>query len=188
MENRHGQWLKSIPLAAFKSQQAMAEELGMNQPAIAALKSGQRGLSVDAARKVAARSGEKPATVYIESQIASLKHRTTVTKSISGAGILGSCQHVMRNITTKFRDEEIDQRDPAFRAAAENLKKIAVAALEMAGPDDGDVETVHTIGDSVEATLKKTLNAHDRRVEWDAHGRAMPEAQKIEGDAFGRAI
>ncbi len=178
-----------IPAAAFKSQTDLAEELGTHQETLAAIKSGSRGMSVDLARRVAAKSGGKAATVYLESQIASLKHKA-VTKSITPAGVLGSAQHIMRNITKGFRDEEIDAKDPAFREAAENLKKIALAALDLADKEgdksmSGDAATnpnpepVYATGDSVAAATK---------TERDAHGRVIPEGEKVERDVQGRRI
>ncbi len=187
--NSKNQPFGGIPAAAFKSQTELAEELGTHQPTIAAIKSGAQGMSVDLARRVAAKSGGKAATVYLESQIASLKHKA-VTKSITKAGVLGSAQHIMRNITKGFRDDEIDPKDPSFVAAAEQLRKIALAALDLADKEGNksmggspatnpNPNPVHATGVSVAPALKSSR---------DAHGRVIPEGEKIERDAFGKRI
>jgi hypothetical protein len=84
----------------------------------------------------------------------------------------------MRAIKGQFRDSEFDRRDAEFVAAAERLRQIAVAALDMADKDEY-MEPTNATGDSVEVALKSTR---------DAHGRATSEGPAIERDAFGRAV
>lgn len=179
--NRHGMAFGGIPAASFKNARELADEIGTHPETIAAVKSGQRGLSVDTARKVAARSGEHAPTLYIESQIASLS-RKTATKSISKTGVLTSVEHIMRNISSKgFLPSEIQAaaKDPAFRTAAENLRKIALAALDLADKE-GDRSMGPTAGSpNVEPVATKTAR--------DAHGRRVPEGEPVRRDAYGRA-
>ncbi len=177
-----------IPAASMKSHKELAGELGTHRETITAIKSGGRGMSVDLARRVAAKSGEKAATVYLRSQIASLKVRAA-TKALSRTGTLGSAQVVMKNLTTKFRDEEIDRSDPQFKKAALELKAIAEAALDLAeahgesmGGDaatNPNPETVYATGASVAPALKSTR---------DAQGVRIKDGERVERDAQGRRI
>ncbi len=176
-ENRHGQWLKNIPQAAYKSQQELAEELGTQQQVIAAIKAKDRGLSPQNARKVAQLSGGKAGNLYLESQVESLKMKAAL-KRVSPQGTLHSCETIMRAIKGEFRPEELDVKSAEFRKAAEQLKKIASAALDLADNSE-NVEPVHATGDSVAPALKS------RR---DSHGRVIPEGDSIERDAMGRRI
>ncbi len=187
MENRHGKWLKNVPLAAFKSQAELAEDLGTQQQVIAAIKAKDRGLSPANARKVAELGGGKAGNLYLESQVESLKMKTAL-KRVSPNGTLHSCETIMKAIKGDFRPDELNVKDPAFRAAAEQLKKIATAALDLAddtdesmGPKAGspNVEPLHATGDSVAPALKSQR---------DPFGRAMPEGEKVERDGYGKRI
>jgi plasmid maintenance system antidote protein VapI len=164
-----------IPAAALKSQQELAGELGTQQQVVSAMKSGQRGVSAEIARRIATKSGEKAGTVYLTSQVASLKHKLA-TKTISPDGVLNSATQIMRTITKGLRDEELDRRDPAFLAAAEQLKKIAEAALDMSQGEY--VEPTYATGDSLTPALKSR----------DAHGKAVKGAPAIERDGYGKAV
>jgi len=168
-----------VPAAALKNNRQLAEELGLHRETVVAVKSGRRGLSVDASKLVAAKSGEKPALVYLQSQIASLQARAA-TKALSPTGTLGGAQVVMKNLTTKFRAEEIDAKDPAFREAAENLKRIALAALDLSDKA-GDKSMGPAAGSpNVEPVAVKSSR--------DAHGRAIPQDEPIERDAHGKRL
>lgn len=123
-----------IPAAAYQSQRELAENLGIHRETVTAVKTGKRGLSVDNSKAVAEKSGDKPATVYLTSQVESLKSKLA-KKAITPAGVLGSATHMMRNLTIKFTHDQIDRSDPDFRRAALELKALAAAALDLSEAD-----------------------------------------------------
>jgi hypothetical protein len=111
------------------------------------------------------------------------------TKSMSEAGFMGSCQHVMRNITNQFYDHEMRaaRKDEAFIAAATRLRELLLRALDLVsepqqmGPVAGSGNSqgpTYATGDSVAPALKSR----------DAHGKAMNNDtdEKIERDGYGR--
>lgn len=157
-------------ILTMKSSKEIADDLGTHRQTVEAVTKGERGMSVELARKVAAKSRTSPATEYLTSQVAALRVKTA-RKSMTPAGVLGSCQHAMRNLSGKFRDEEIDRSDPEFVKAAEALRDIALTALDQTGGDAQD--------DDVEAATKSTR---------DAHGRKIPEGGKAERDGYGRHV
>lgn len=170
-----------------KTQQQIAESLGTGKSAVVAMKNHNRGASVEVAKKAAAVTGAAPATIFLTTQVASLQKRIA-TKAIRDENILGACQSIMKGINGSFRDSEFDRRDEEFIAAAENLKKIAVAALDLADNTDASMggkaatreytEPTNATGDDVSVALKSR----------DAHGRNVTEGKPIERDAFGRVI
>jgi hypothetical protein len=171
-----------------KTQQEIAESLGTGKSAIVGMKNHSRGASVQVAKKAAATTGQKPANIFLTSQVAALEKKIT-TKSIKDENVLGACQSIMRAIKGQFAAKDFDRRDAEFVAAAERLRDIAVAALDMAdsqdksmGPAAGslnDAGVVHHVGDSVAPALKSTR---------DAHGKAIPEGETVDRDAYGRRI
>lgn len=160
-------------IGTMKSSKEIADELGTHRQTVEAVTKGERGMSVDLAKKVAAISGTSPAKEYLTSQVAALRVKVAA-KSMTPAGVLGSCQHAMRNLSGKFRDEEIDRSDPEFVKAAEALRDIALTALDQTGGDEKDAQD-----DDVEAATKSTR---------DAHGRKIPEGGKAERDGYGRHV
>jgi hypothetical protein len=95
----------------------------------------------------------------------------------------------MAAIKGEFRPDELNVKDPAFRAAAEQLKKIAVAALDLAdntdegmGPKAGspNVEPVNDVNSGVTAVAAKSQR--------DPFGKAIPNVGYIERDGFGKRI
>jgi hypothetical protein len=172
-----------------KTQQEIAESLGTGKSAIVGMKNHTRGASVQVAKKAAATTGQKPANIFLTSQVAALEKKIT-TKSIKDENVLGACQSIMRAIKGQFAAKDFDRRDAEFVAAAERLRDIAVAALDMAdsmGPKAGgatDLGYPHAEGDSVAPALKTATKGHTR----DLHGRAVPQDEAIERDAFGRAV
>ncbi len=169
-----------------KTQDEIADHLGTGKSAIVGMKNHSRGASVNVAKKAAATTGQKPANIFLTSQVAALEKKIT-KKQIKDENVLGACQSIMRAIKGQFRSDEFDRRDEEFKAAAEMLRLIAVAALDMAepksmGPAAGspnDTGYPKATGDSTAVATKSTR---------DAHGKAIPEGEKIERDAFGRAI
>jgi transcriptional regulator with XRE-family HTH domain len=160
-----------------KTQQEIAESLGTGRSAVVAMKNHSRGASVQVAKKAAATTGQSPANIYLTSQVAALQKRIS-TKAIKDENVLGACQSIIGAIKGQFRSDEFDRSDPEFIRAAENLKAIAEAALDMA-PTDGNGEPVNSTGDSVAAALKGQR---------DLNGKAIPEGDKIERDAHGRRV
>jgi plasmid maintenance system antidote protein VapI len=175
-----------IPAADY-SVKGLADELGTHQQTIVAIKSGRRALSVDLARKIAVKSGEVPATLYLTSQIAAIKNKVK-TKAMTPKGSLVAAEQVMRAIKGQFYRHEIDRSSAEFQKAAEELRAIAVAALDMSedesegmGPKAGSpsAEPVNTTGDSTAVATKSR----------DAHGKAMRDTgEKIERDGYGRRV
>jgi hypothetical protein len=143
------------------------------------MKNHTRGASVQVAKKAAATTGQKPANIFLTTQVAALEKKITM-KGIKDENVLGACQSIMRAIKGQFRDSEFDRRDDEFTASAERLRQIAVAALDMADRDAANeyMEPTRGTGASVEVALKGR----------DLHGKAIPEGEKIERDAYGRAI
>ncbi len=160
-----------------KTQDEIAESLGTGRSAIVGMKNHTRGASVQVAKKAAGATGQKPASIFLTTQVAALETRIS-RKQIKDENVLGAAQSIMRAIKGQFRDSEFDRRDAEFVAAAERLRQIAVAALDMADKDEY-MEPTNATGDSVEVALKSTR---------DAHGRATSEGPAIERDAFGRAV
>jgi hypothetical protein len=180
-------------LMRAKTQKEIAEHLALkdgSQGSVSRFKSGERGFSPEISRKIAFKTGENAPTLYLTSQLASMEQKAA-TKSISEAGWFGSAQTVMRNITQKFRPDELRaaKKDPEFTEAATRLRELLLRALDLIaepqqfGPVAGSGNSqgpTYTGGDSVEAALKSR----------DAHGKAMNNDTnlKIERDGFGRRI
>lgn len=183
MPDRSNFW-KNVPAAAFKNMAEISRETGMREPAVFAVKSGDRGLSADNARKVAEMDGDKREAGYLflASQTAALKKKIE-TKKITDEGVLRSAGGIMATSTRGFRPDEVNRADPDFRKVVLELKAIAETALEMV-PAGGDTEPVHATGDSVAPALKTATKSHTR----DAHGKAIPEGDRIERDAYGQAL
>jgi hypothetical protein len=171
-----------------KTLDEIADHLGTGKSAIVAIKNHTRGASVQVAKKAAATTGQKPANIFLTSQVAALEKKIT-TKAIKDENVLGACQSIMRSIRGQFAAKDFDRRDVLFVAAAERLRDIAVAALDMAdsqdksmGPKAGspnDTGYPRAVGDSVAPALKNTR---------DVHGRAVPQDEAIERDAHGRRV
>ncbi len=171
---------KNVPATAFKNMAEISRETGMHEPAVFAVKSADRGLSADNARKVAEMNGDKRKAcyLYLASQTAALKKRIA-TKKIEDQGVLRVAGNIMATSTKGFRPDEVNRADPDFRKAAIELKAIAEAALDMSPVEE---EPIHATGDSVEVALKTATKGSTR----DAWGRAIPEGPAIERDAYGR--
>jgi hypothetical protein len=169
-----------------KTQQEIAESLGTGKSAIVGMKNHSRGASVNVAKKAAATTGQKPANIFLTSQVAALEKKIT-TKAIKDENVLGACQSIMRAIKGQFRDSEFDRTEPEFVAAAERLRDIATAALDMADRDatmggtaaaNEYTEPTRGTGDSVATVFKSR----------DAHGKSVQEGEQIERDPLGRRI
>src|SRR5829696_3755750 len=63
------QSLGGLPTTSYKSQAEMARDLGTQEPVISAIKSGDRGLSPELAKKIATKSGDgtQAATLFLQS-------------------------------------------------------------------------------------------------------------------------
>jgi hypothetical protein len=131
MPDRSNFW-KNVPAAAFKNMAEISRETGMREPAVFAVKSSDRGLSADNARKVAEMDGDKRKAGYLflASQTAALKKKIE-TKKITDEGVLRSAGSIMATSTKGFRPDEVNRADPDFRKVALELKAIAETALEM---------------------------------------------------------
>lgn len=188
MAGLNNQAFGRIDGVATKNNRELADELGTHAPTISSIKSGERGLSPELARAVATKSGEKAGNVYLESQVARLKQKVAL-KRTSPAGTLHSCGIIMKSVSGGFRPSEMNRKDPAFLKAAQELKAIAEAALDIAdsqeksmGPAAGsgnDTGYPKATGDSTAVATKSTR---------DAHGTAIPEGEKVVRDAHGRRI
>ena len=178
MPERSNFW-KNVPAAAFKNMAEISRETGMHEPAVFAVKSADRGLSADNARKVAEMGGDKRKAGYLflASQVAALKKKID-TKKITEEGVLRSAGSIMATSTKGFRPDEVNRADPDFRKVALELKAIAEVALEMV-PAGGNGEPVHATGDSTAVALKSTR---------DLYGKATREGDRIERDAYGKRI
>jgi hypothetical protein len=180
MPERSNFW-KNVPAAAFKNMAEISRETGMHEPAVFAVKSSDRGLSADNARKVAEMIGDKRKAGYLflASQVTALKKKID-TKKITDVGVLRSAGSIMATSTKGFRPDEVNRSDPEFRTVALELKAIAEAALEMV-PDDRTmggsaaaneyIEPTHGTGDSVAPALKTATKGRTR----DLHGRAIDD-------------
>lgn len=173
-----------VPAAAFKNMAEISRETGIHEPGLFAVKSGDRGLSADNARKVAELDGDKrkSAYFYLASQTAALSKKVA-TKKISDEGVLRSAGIIMRTATKGFRPDEVNRFDSSFRKVALELKAIAETALEMV-PDDANAEPIHAKGDSVAPALKTATKGSTR----DAYGKAIPKGDRIERDVHGRRV
>ncbi len=176
-----GQSSNFLREAAFikKTQDEIAESLGTGRSAIVGMKNHTRGASVQVAKKAAATTGQKPASIFLTTQVAALETRIS-RKQIKDENVLGVAQSIMRAIKGQFRDSEFDRRDAEFVAAAERLRQIAVAALDMADRDAANeyMEPTHATGDSTAVATKSR----------DLHGRAIPETEDILRDGYGRRV
>jgi len=175
-----------------KTQQEIAESLGTKKSQVVAMKNHTRGASVQVAKKAAATTGQKPANIFLTSQVAALEKKIT-TKAIKDENVLGACQSILRAIKGQFRSEEFDRRDEEFVAAANLLRDIATAALDMADRDETMggtaaaneyMEPTRGVGDSVASALKTATKGSTR----DAWGKAVPDGEKIERDPLGRRV
>lgn len=172
-----------------KTQQEIAESLSTGKSAVVAMKNHTRGASVQVAKKAAATTGQNSASIFLTSQVAALEKKIS-TKAIKDENVLGACQSIMRSINGQWASKEIPRRDPEFIAAAERLRDIAVAALDMAPADEGMgdkaarrewMERTHDANSGVTAVATKGITR-------DANGKAIPEGPAIERDAHGRKI
>lgn len=172
---------KNVPATAFKNMAEISRETGMHEPAVFQVKSADRGLSADNARKVAEMNGDKRKAGYLflASQVAALKKKID-TKKITEEGVLRSAGSIMSTSTKGFRPDEVNRHDSDYRKVALELKAIAETALDMADRDAANeyMEPTHGVGDSVEVALKSR----------DLHGRAVPEGEQIFRDPLGRRI
>ncbi len=176
---------------AARTQAEIAEHLATKQSSVSRMKTGERGFSPEVSRKIAAKTGEPVPTIYLKSQLASMEQKAA-TKSMSEAGFMGSAQHVMRNITKQFRDDEMRaaRKDPEFVSAANRLRELLLRALDLVGAGEtqqmgpvagsgNDAGVVYATGDSTAVATKSR----------DAHGKAMRDTgEKIERDPFGRRV
>jgi plasmid maintenance system antidote protein VapI len=179
MSNRQDFWK-----LVGRTQQEIAENLGADRTVVNKVISGERGMSPELSRRLAAKTGKPAPSLYLKSQLASFEHRAA-TKSMSEAGFLGSSQHVMRNVTKSFYDHELKaaRADPEFVSAAKKLRSMLLKALDLLEDGDAgsgnDAGPVFTTGDSVAPALKSR----------DAHGKAIPDTgEKIERDPYGRRL
>lgn len=168
-----------IPATSYKSRSELAALLGTHPQTVTAVKSGQRGLSVEVAKSVATKSGETPATLYAKSQAASMKGKIDAGK-MSPSGALSAVRDVTASLRGKFSAKEIDRSDPEFQRALLAIREIAQSALDSGG----NPEPVNSAGDSVEAALKTGTKSSTR----DVHGRKIPDGERVERDGHGRAI
>jgi hypothetical protein len=159
-----------------KTQDEIAESLGTGRSAIVGMKNHTRGASVQVAKKAAGATGQKPASIFLTTQVAALETRIS-RKQIKDENVLGAAQSIMRSIKGQFADREFDRRDAEFVAAAERLRDIAIAALDMAGTNEY-MEPTHGTGDSTAVATKSR----------DIHGRAVEEGPAIVRDGHGRVV
>ena len=174
---------------ATKSSRELAEELGTHKETITAVKAGRRGMSPGLAKSVAMKSGEKPATVYIKSQSAALKQKIKA-EQINLMGVVDTAQMALKAVNTKFTPDQIDRSDQDFRQAVLELRAAAQKALELLGDGNesmGDkaanreyMEPTRAVGDSTAVATKGSTR--------DLHGKAIPEDEKIERDAYGKRL
>jgi hypothetical protein len=193
------------PASDYTTLKELADEIGTHRESLTAIKSGQRGMSVELARKVAKKTGEKAGTLYAESQVRSLKSKAA-TKSISPNGTLQAAQRAMKAVSGSFLPSEIDKKDPRFIAAAEQLRDIALVALDYSGNDSQQMgpkagsandqgPTLRT-GDSTAVAEKgERVNFWDlmeeRRAPRDPFGRAAQkesDREPVKRDASGAVI
>ncbi len=171
---KHGAF-GGIPAVSMKNNKELASLLGTNHQTISATKSLRRGLSPELAKSVATKSGEKPATLYTVSQIASIKSRIAA-KTMSPSGALSAVRDITVNLRGKFASKDFDRNSPEYQRALLEIKQVAETALDLGG----NPEPVNATGDSVAVALK---------TERDAHGVAMPaEEGLLERDSYGRAV
>lgn len=163
-----------IPAVSMKSNNELAAELSIHPQTVSAVKREQRGLSPEIAKSVATKSGEKPATLYAVSQIASIKARIKQDK-ISPSGALSAIRDITGSLRGKFAEKDIDRNSAEFQSALLQIKEVAQSALDLGG----NVEPVHATGDSVAPALKSSR---------DAHGRKIPEGEPVQRDGYGRRI
>jgi hypothetical protein len=175
---------KNVPATAFKNMAEIAAETGMHEPAVYSVKSADRGLSADNARKVAEMNGDKRKACFLHlaSQTAALKKRIATNK-ITEEGVLRVAGNIMAVSTKGFRPDEVNRHDPEFRKVALELKAIAETALDMADRDAANeyMEPTRGVGDSVAPALKTATKSQR-----DPFGRATEgEGENIERDAHG---
>lgn len=173
INSKHGAF-GGIPGVAMKSRDELADLLGTHPQTISATKSLSRGLSPELAKSVATKSGEKPATLYTVSQIASIKARVKA-ESMSPSGALSAIRDITSNLRGQFAEKDFDRNSAEFQSALLQIKEVAQSALDLGG----NVEPVHATGDSVDAALKSSR---------DAHGLHLPEGDPIERDGYGRVL
>ncbi len=160
-----------------RTQQDIADHLATKQSVVSNLIANKRGFSPEIARKAATMSGgkEKAATLYLTTQVAALKQKLQ-TGEMKPENALGSAQVIMRTITKGFRSDELDRNSPEFKEAALLLKKIAEAALDLAGDDDA--------GSGNDQVAAKSSNPVQR----DAQGVRIKDGPPVERDAYGRVV
>ncbi len=173
----------------LKTHDEIKEHLRDKKSAISQVKHAERGFSPELAKRIAAKTGDNAATLYLESQLASMEKKVS-TKSMSQAGFMASAQRVLTAVTKKFTAREMAEarKDKEFISAAKRLREMLLKALDLLedgdasmGPAAGsgnDQGPLFTTGDPVDAALKR-----------DAHGKAIPDTgEKIERDGHGRRI
>jgi hypothetical protein len=167
----------------MKTHDQIKEHLADKKTTLSKVKHGERGFSPELARRIAAKTGENAASLYLTSQLASMEKKAA-TKSMSPAGFLGSAEWVMRACTQKFTAREMAEarKDEDFIKAAKKLREMLLKALELIDGDAGsgnDQGPVLTTGDPVDAALKSR----------DPFGRAVPDTgDPVNRDGHGRRI
>lgn len=125
----------------------LSEKLGIERANVAAIKSGNRGLSPDAARAAAAITGEKPATLFLVSQVETLKKRV-YKGTATPAGILQAAGLVTQKVNSAFAPSEINLSDKDFQRAEIELKGIAIDYLQLAPSSATDDESKVEVEDT----------------------------------------
>jgi uncharacterized membrane protein len=167
----------------MKTHEEIKEHLADQKTTLSKVKHGERGFSPELARKIAAKTGESAAALYLTSQLASMEKRAA-TKSMSEAGFMASGQRVITAVTKKFTAREMAEarKDKEFISAAKRLREMLLKALDLIDADAGsgnDAGVVRATGDSVAPALKSR----------DAFGKAIPDTgDKIERDGHGRRV
>ncbi len=153
---KHGAF-GGIPAVSMKSNNELADLLGTHPQTISATKSLSRGLSPELAKSVATKSGEKPATLYAVSQIASIKARIKSDK-VSPSGALSAIRDITSNLRGKFASKDFDRNSPEYQKALMEIKEVAQSALDLGG----NVEPVHDVNSGVTAVAAKSRDLHGR--------------------------
>lgn len=161
INSKHGAF-GGIPGVAMKSRDELADLLGTHPQTISATKSLSRGMSPELAKSVATKSGEKAATLYASSQIASIKARIAAEK-MSPSGALSAIRDITSNLRGQFAEKDFDRNSAEFQSALLQIKEVAQSALDLGG----NVEPVNDVNSGVTAVAAKSRDLHGRRANRD---------------------
>lgn len=155
----------------------VAKKVGIDKSTLYGAAKGQRGLSLDVAKKVAGEVGTRPVGLYVASQV---RHLAKKSEEGDIGAVLRGAAGVVDQLLKLKKSDLVGETEELAEALADLADLITNART--------DVETGIAMGaipSGTEQALKAEKPALKSR---DLFGRVMPEPGKVERDPYGRRI